>query len=385
MLSSSVMRTIRKKKIVMGMSGGVDSSVAAALLVREGHEVTGAFMKNWSDEASEGCGWKAERRDAIRVAAMLDIPLLTFDFEEQYRERVMEYMIREYAAGRTPNPDVLCNSQVKFDLFLEEAKKTGAEHIATGHYARVVRGTDGECRLGVPADKGKDQTYFLNQLSQEQLRAALFPLAGLQKSEVRALAKTFGLPVAEKKDSQGICFIGKVNLKEFLADRIAGRRGPIVTTDGHVVGVHEGIAPYTIGQRHGLGIGGGTPYFVVHKDMRRNTLVVAGGVDPQELYASGLHAGPMHWITGRPPALPLPCHARIRYRQPLQEVIVTRICGGVRVRFTDPQRAISPGQFLVLYKDDICLGGGVIEQALTDTVHSGTVHDDRNKAITEGG
>lgn len=366
------------------MSGGVDSSVVAALLVREGYEVIGAFMKNWSDETSEGCGWKAERRDAIRVAAMLDIPLLTFDFEKQYRERVMEYMIREYTTGRTPNPDVLCNSQVKFDLFLEESKRIGAERIATGHYARVLRGSDGECRLGVPADKGKDQTYFLNQLSQEQLSASMFPLAGLQKSEVRALAKKFGLPVAEKKDSQGICFVGRVNMKEFLADRITGRRGPIITTDGNVVGVHEGIAPYTIGQRHGLGIGGGTPYFVVHKDMQRNTLVVAGGVDPQELYASGLHAGPIHWIIGRPPALPLSCHARIRYRQPLQEAIVDQVRGGVHVRFTDPQRAISPGQFIVLYKDDICLGGGVIERALTDTVRSGTVQKNRSKAISIG-
>ncbi len=351
------------KKIYVAMSGGVDSSVAAALLVREGHDVVGAFMKNWSDEedpCSGESGWKAERQDALRVAATLGIPFETFDFEKEYRERVVGYMVREYAAGRTPNPDVMCNKRVKFDLFLAAARERGAQMIATGHYARVERDSDGRTALLAGTDPNKDQSYFLHQLSQEQLSATLFPIGHMLKSEVRRLAREFGLPTAAKKDSQGICFVGKVDLREFLADKIAGRPGPIVTTTGRTVGIHQGIAPYTIGQRHGMGIGGGAPYFVVGKDAGKNALVVAPEDDVTALHASALVAEDVHWIAGVAPQLPLRCRARIRYRQPLQDATVTADGTGVHVDFAKSQRAVTPGQFAVFYNGDRCLGGGII-------------------------
>ncbi|HTK05251.1 MAG TPA: tRNA 2-thiouridine(34) synthase MnmA [Candidatus Eisenbacteria bacterium] len=357
------MPTTSKKKITVAMSGGVDSSVAAALLVAEGHEVTGAFMKNWSDTADPctgECAWKQERQDALRVATTLGIPFETFDFEEEYRAEVVDYMVREYAAGRTPNPDVMCNSKVKFHLFLRKALANGADMIATGHYARVAE-HDGRFDLLAGVDGNKDQSYFLHRLNQEQLSRTLFPIGHLPKPEVRRLAKEFGLPTAEKKDSQGICFIGKVDLAEFLGAKIAGRPGPIVTTDGHVVGRHRGAVPYTIGQRHGLGIGGGAPYFVVDKDIARNTVVVAR--DQAELDAPALIAREAHWIAGEPPAFPLACQVRIRYRQPLQQATVTSDGATLRVAFAKPQRAISPGQFAVFHDGDRCLGGAVIERA----------------------
>jgi tRNA-specific 2-thiouridylase len=354
-----------RKKIVVAMSGGVDSSVAAALLVREGHEVIGAFMKNWSETADPctgECAWKEERADALRVAALLGIPFETFDFEREYGDAVVEYMTREYAAGRTPNPDVMCNKFVKFDPFMKRALGLGADAIATGHYARVEdgergRGGEGECRLLAGIDGNKDQSYFLHQLSQDQLAHTLFPVGHLRKSEVRSLAREFGLPTAEKKDSQGICFIGKVDLAAFLGNRIAGRPGPIVSVGGSVVGRHRGIAPFTIGQRHGMGLGGGAPYFVVEKDAVRNTLVVSR--DDRDLLATSIRIGPIHWIAGREPALPIRCRVRIRYRQPLQEATVT----GDGIAFDAPQRAVSPGQFAVLYDGETCLGGAVIERA----------------------
>ncbi|MDD5251878.1 MAG: tRNA 2-thiouridine(34) synthase MnmA [Patescibacteria group bacterium] len=368
------MKRAERKKILVAMSGGVDSSVAAALLLHEGHEVVGAFMKNWSDTKDEltgVCSWRAERRDAELVAGRLGIPLLTFDFEKEYRTGVLEYFLREYAAGRTPNPDVMCNKLVKFGPFLAEAEKIGADAIATGHYARVVM-TRGRARLLAGVDPNKDQSYFLHQLDQSQLRRTLFPVGGLLKTEVRRLAREFRLPTAEKKDSQGICFIGKVELKDFLAARLPSRPGPIVTVDGHVVGRHQGMAPYTIGQRHGLNLGGGEPYFVVDKDAKRNAVIVARGVEHEELYATALIAAEPHWISGRPPCWP-PApwprsgftgwrgQARIRYRQSLQEVTVKPGEGGLlTVRFKERQRAVTPGQFVVLYNKEECLGGAVI-------------------------
>ncbi len=356
-----------KKKILVAMSGGVDSSVAAALLLREGYDVAGAFMKNWSDEADPctgECSWQKERQDAIRVAATLGISFQTFDFEEQYRANVVEYMVREYAAGRTPNPDVMCNKMVKFDLFLRRAEELGFDMIATGHYARGLspKGT-------VPAvlltglDKNKDQSYFLHQLNQYQLSKTLFPIGELQKSQVRQLAREFALPTAEKKDSQGICFIGKVDLTQFLAEKIPAHVGPIVTTDGRVIGRHRGVAPFTIGQRHGLGLGGGAPYFVVEKDVRRNTVVVAREDDA--LLAKSLIATDIHWISGTAPTLPLECAARIRYRQPLEAATVSADAAGIRVDFKNSQRAISPGQFVVFYDGEMCLGGAVITEAVS--------------------
>jgi len=371
-----------KKTIVVAMSGGVDSSVAAALLVREGYAVIGAYMKNWSSAedvagmaCGPGCGWEQERADALRVAAVLGIPFHTFDFEKEYRERVVGYMVREYAAGRTPNPDVLCNREVKFDLFLKAAEALGADMIATGHYARVTQDVDGTFAMLSGIDENKDQTYFLHTLTQAQLSKTLFPIGHLPKSEVRALARKFALPTAEKKDSQGICFVGKVDLSEFLKDKIPQTPGSIVTTDGVKVGEHQGIAPFTIGQRHGLGIGGGPPYFVVRKDMAKNALVVARADDPRALLSDTAVVSMMHWIAGEAPALPLACEVRIRYRQPLQKAVLdSRLRGNdseggndkegdseLFLRFAEPQRAVSPGQFAVLYDRERCLGGGVIE------------------------
>ncbi len=360
----------KRKKIVVGLSGGVDSSVAAALLVREGHDVVGAFMKNWSDTKDPltgACAWRAERRDAEAVAAKLGVPFVTFDFEKEYREAVVGYLFREYQAGRTPNPDVLCNKAVKFDLFLKRALETGADLIATGHYARVEapRRRGGAWRLLAGIDQNKDQSYFLHQLDQEQLSRSVFPVGGLLKPEVRRLAREFGLPTAEKKDSQGICFIGKVDLKTFLERGIVRHPGPIVTVDGRVVGRHQGMAPYTIGQRHGLNLGGGQPYFVVDKDPARNAVIVARGGDHPALFAKALEAAEPHWIAGKPPRLPLRCRARIRYRQPLQSVAVSQPePGRLLVRFTKRQRAVTPGQFVVFYDKDVCLGGAVISAAV---------------------
>lgn len=367
-VSCPVMDINERKTIVVGLSGGVDSAVAADLLLREGHRVIGAFMKNWSDTpdpVTGECGWKAERRDAMRAAAVLGVPFYTFDLEEAYRERVVGYLVREYAAGRTPNPDVLCNREIKFDLFMKEAFALGADMVATGHYARIGTAPDGSFTLLAGKDTNKDQSYFLHQLSQERLSRIIFPIGDLTKPEVRRIAAGSGLPNAAKKDSQGICFVGKVDLKAFLSDRAPGRPGPVVSVDGEVLGVHQGIAPYTIGQRHGLGIGGGTPCFVVEKDMRRNTLVVARGEDPEALYATGADIEDMHWISGTVPELPLRCQARIRYRQPLQDAVLEQDSAGLHLMFADAQRAVSPGQFAVLYDDDRCIGGGVIAAALT--------------------
>ncbi len=359
--------TQKKQKILVAISGGVDSSVTAALLVREGHDVAGAFMKNWSDEADSctgECGWQKERQDAMRVAATLGIPFHTFDFEEQYRANVVEYMVREYAAGRTPNPDVMCNKMVKFDLFLRRAEELGFDMIATGHYARIEREPNGTARLLAGVDTNKDQSYFLHQLNQQQLAKTFFPIGNLQKAEVRTIAREFALPTAEKKDSQGICFIGKVDLREFLAQKIPARAGPIVTTDGKVVGRHRGVAPYTIGQRHGFGVGGSAPYFVVEKDMRRNTLVVGHEDDEAMLFTNTLFATDAHWISGASPSFPRICEARIRYRQPLESATVIASQGGVRVDFKNPQRAVSPGQFVVFYDGATCLGGATISEKL---------------------
>ncbi len=368
--------TSKKGKVVVGMSGGVDSSVAAALLLRQGYDVTGAFMKNWSDgEDGRMCSWRWERADAQAVADKLGIELMTFDFEADYRRDVYAYMLAEYRAGRTPNPDVLCNEKVKFGPFLQQALEAGADIVATGHYARTntypqsnLFSNGDNVNLLAGLDDNKDQSYFLHRLSQEQLRHVVFPVGELKKSEVRAIARELELPVANKKDSVGICFIGEKNMSEFLAQDIAMRPGPIVTTDGRVVGLHHGVIPFTIGQRHGMNIGDGQPYFVVDKDIVRNTLVVACGEDPIELYSNELVAESAHWISGQPPKYPHACQARIRYRQPLQECSVEQSVPDddetkpttLRVTFGQPQRAVTPGQFVVFYDGEVCLGGGVI-------------------------
>ena len=368
-----------KPKVLLGMSGGVDSSVAAVLLMEQGYEVIGAFMKNWSDtESSNGqetsdkedearteCSWRTERRDAMRVAAQLGIPFHTFDFEELYRKDVYEYMIREYAAGRTPNPDVLCNKYMKFGYLMEKADELGCDFIATGHYARTVE-RDGSTHLLAGVDKNKDQSYFLCQLTQNQLSRALFPIGHLEKSEVRQIAREHKLIVCDKKDSQGICFVGKVNMMEFLKSRIPEQTGNIVTTSGEVIGTHKGHAYYTIGQRTGLGIGGGVPYFVVERRPETNEIVVALGEDDPALFSSVLDAseisetipGNLETFVGKK------LMARIRYRQPLVEARILKLeSGNLNVEFTKPQRAVAPGQFIAFYNADELIGSAVIDRA----------------------
>lgn len=355
-----------KPKVLVGMSGGVDSSVAASLLLDQGYDVAGAFMKNWSDtkDALTGeCAWKEERRDAMRVASALGIPFETFDFEEEYDRRVVDYLYREYAAGRTPNPDVLCNREVKFDLFLKEAIARGADLIATGHYARVARKDDGSFALLAGLDREKDQSYFVHALGQEQLKRVLFPIGHLDKRDVRAYARAKGLETADKKDSQGICFIGKVEMREFLKRALAPKPGIIVTVEGKKLGRHEDAQAFTVGQRHGLGVGGGPALYVVATDVATGTVTVAEGADHPALFKGRLVAEAWHWTSGHAPELPLRCRARIRYRQPLQACeVAAEEDGRLGVRFDVPQRAVTPGQFIVLYDGDEVLGGGVIAE-----------------------
>lgn len=349
----------KKPRVLVGLSGGVDSAVSAALLLEAGYDVVGGFMKNWSDgDASEECSWRTERRDAMQVAATLAIPFHTFDFEDEYRRRVYEYMIAEYKAGRTPNPDVLCNKYMKFDLFLQKADELGCDFVATGHYARVLRDEKGT-HLLAGIDANKDQSYFLCQLTQPQLSRALFPVGSLEKPAVRALARTHGLPVAEKKDSQGICFVGKVDMQDFLAAKIAPHEGNIVATDGTVLGQHRGFEFYTIGQREGLGVGGGTPLYVVERRPETNEVIVARGDEDPALYRTTLHATNMtETIDGNLATyVGKKISARIRYRQPLATCTID---AHGDVTFDAPQRAVAPGQFIALYDGDELIGSGVI-------------------------
>lgn len=354
-----------KQKVLIGMSGGVDSSVSALLLLEQGYEVVGAFMKNWSDgDDGVECSWRSERRDALRVAAQIGIDLHTFDFEEEYRTHVYEYMLREYEAGRTPNPDVLCNKYMKFGFLMREAEKLGCDFVATGHYARTRRDADGTVHLLAGVDRNKDQSYFLCQLGQDQLKKALFPIGDLEKSEVREIARKAGLVTAEKKDSQGICFVGKVELHEFLRERLPEREGNIVTVDGKIIGTHRGHMYYTIGQRTGLGIGGGTPYFVVERKAETNELIVAPADHDESLYRTELTAVEITQTVagGLESMVQKPIQARIRYRQELQECVIEKLEDGhATVTFTNPQRAVAPGQFIAFYNDDELLGSGVIE------------------------
>ncbi len=359
------MNELPKRKVMIGLSGGVDSSVSAALLIEQGYEVIGGFMKNWSDGSTdESCGWRAERRDAMAVAAKLGIPFHTFDFEEQYRAKVYEYMIAEYKAGRTPNPDVLCNKYMKFDLFMDEATKLGCEFVATGHYARTKIDDDGTVHLLAGVDQNKDQSYFLCQLTQAQLKKSMFPIGELEKPAVRELAKKYDLAVADKKDSQGICFVGQVDMDDFLKARIEPHTGNIVTTKNEVIGQHQGFEFYTIGQRGGLGIGGGIPYYVVERKPEINEVIVAVGEDDEALYRTKLRAsniaetidGNLEKYFGRK------IQARIRYRQPLAVGVLSEVRPGViEAVFEQPQRAVAPGQFIAFYDDEELIGSAVID------------------------
>ncbi|MBK1643298.1 tRNA 2-thiouridine(34) synthase MnmA [Thiocapsa imhoffii] len=360
----------RSKRIMVGLSGGVDSAVAAHLLIERGHAVSALFMKNWEEDDDPGyCAAAADLADARAVAERLGIELHTVNFATEYWDHVFETFLSEYRAARTPNPDVLCNREIKFAAFLDHARALGAEAIATGHYARVTHDAQG-AHLRLCADTEKDQTYFLHLLDQEQLAQARFPLADLKKSQVRARARELGLANAEKKDSTGICFIGERRFRDFLARYLPDQPGPIETPDGVRIGEHRGLAFYTIGQRQGFGVGGKPgrperPWFAAVKDVARNRLILVQDTHHPLLMSSVAHTGPAHWIAGHPPGeWPFRCRARLRHRQPLQGCeILAGDQAGCRVHFDQPQRAVTPGQSIVFYRDDECLGGAVVLQS----------------------
>ncbi|MBS4209003.1 tRNA 2-thiouridine(34) synthase MnmA [Bacillus sp. FJAT-50079] len=351
-------------RVVIGMSGGVDSSVAALLLKEQGYDVIGIFMKNWDDTDENGvCTATEDYNDVIRVCNQIGIPYYAVNFEKQYWDKVFTYFLDEYKAGRTPNPDVMCNKEIKFKAFLEHALKLGADYLATGHYARVEQ-LDGEVKMLRGVDNNKDQTYFLNQLTQDQLEKVMFPLGGIDKKRVREIAKEAGLATATKKDSTGICFIGERNFKEFLSGYLPAQKGVMETLDGKKVGKHDGLMYYTIGQRHGLGIGGaGDPWFVAGKDLERNVLYVEQGFDHPALYSDSIKAVNVSWVSDKEKPQQFECTAKFRYRQPDEKVTVQLLPNGeVNVQFAQPVRAVTPGQAVVFYDGDECLGGGTIDK-----------------------
>ena len=355
--------------IITGLSGGVDSAVATLLLKQQGHDVSAVFMKNWDEEdEADYCPAEQDLADAREIAGKLDIELHTVSFSAEYWKRVFRHFLEEYQAGRTPSPDIICNREIKFRAFLDHAIGRGADFIATGHYARIEKEPHIRLLRGVDADK--DQTYFLHRLSREQLGKSLFPLGDMLKSDVRRLARERGLPVHDKKDSTGICFIGERRFSEFLARYLQKNPGEIRTLENEVIGTHDGLMFYTIGQRQGLGIGGrksasGEPWYVAGKEIESNILRVVQGVNHPALFKQRLRASQLHWISADPPPLSLVCTARIRHQQTLQRCTVTiepeKSCS---VSFERPQRAITPGQSVVFYNNDECLGGAVIEEAL---------------------
>ncbi len=389
----------KKPKVFVGVSGGVDSSVALALLKNEGYDVTGVFLKVWSPDFLP-CDWREERRSAMRVCATLDVPFMTLDCEDEYKKEVVDYMIREYKAGRVPNPDIFCNKYVKFGVFLNKALEMGADFIATGHYCRVKsnrvesepfgrlhsrvgeteenrnsdlsvlpKGSDSKViyELSESIDKEKDQSYFVYTLDQKQLSHTLFPVGGMTKPEVRKLAEKFGLPTATKKDSQGLCFMGKIDMKEFLKHYIDIKMGDVLNTEGEVVGFHDGAMFLTIGQRHGFTITKKTSddprYFVVSKDIEKNTVTVASKEGETEAVYSinAITINNLHFISGETPTFPLKTTVRIRYRQEKQNCEIKQVGDKFNVTFEKPQNGIAVGQSAVFYDGEVCLGGGIIE------------------------
>jgi tRNA-specific 2-thiouridylase len=358
-------------RVIVGMSGGVDSSVAALLLKQQGHEVEGLFMKNWEEDDTDSyCAAAQDRLDAEKVCDKLGIPFHTVNFAAEYWDNVFAHFLAEYQAGRTPNPDILCNKEIKFKAFLDYAQYLKADAIATGHYARKMthRGVHG---LYKGLDPDKDQSYFLYTLNQGPLASSLFPVGDLKKIEVRALASSQNFITAQKKDSTGICFIGERKFKTFLNTYLPAQPGNIVTPEGKILGKHDGLMFYTIGQRQGIGIGGqkeslgGDPWYVVEKSLSHNELIVAQGTHHPLLYKKALVAQDLSWVYPEPPHFPLRCTAKIRYRQPDQPCTIEALEDNqYRVHFDTPQRAITPGQAIVFYEDDRCLGGGTIMSSL---------------------
>ncbi|MCT7747208.1 MAG: tRNA 2-thiouridine(34) synthase MnmA [Lactobacillus iners] len=358
-------------RVVVGMSGGVDSSVSALLLKEQGYDVVGVFMKNWDDTDDSGvCTATEDFEDVKRVADKIGIPYYSINFEKEYWNKVFEYFLSEYKRGRTPNPDIMCNKEIKFKSFLDFAMKLDADYIAMGHYAKTVTDKNGVVHMMRPKDGNKDQTYFLSQVTQEQLKKAIFPLADLSKPQVRMIAEQAGLATATRKDSTGICFIGERNFKNFLSEFLPAMGGKIVTADGRIVGKHSGLMYYTIGQRSGLGLGGNqsscAPWFVVGKNLQKNELIVEQGYDSDLLYASSLDASEVSFFTGLPSNdTTIHCTAKFRYRQP--DVAVTmnynKANNTVHVEFDELARAVTPGQAIVFYDGEECLGGAIIDKA----------------------
>jgi tRNA-specific 2-thiouridylase len=356
--------------VIVGMSGGVDSSVAAWKLLQEGYEVQGLFMSNWDEDEDGYCTAAQDYQDARRVCEQLGIELHKVSFAGEYRERVFKYFLEEYRAGRTPNPDVLCNREIKFGVCFDYARRLGADYVATGHYARVVH--EPTVRLLKGVDEQKDQSYFLHAMPAASLAHTFFPIGEMRKDEVRRIARDLALPVFDKKDSTGICFIGERPFAEFLSRYLPAQPGRIETLDGRTVGEHRGLMYYTLGQRQGLRIGGRRdaaeePWYVAGKDLARNVLIVVQGHDHPALFSDTLTVGQLAWIGGKPPHSQFSCRAKIRYRQPDQDCTVALAPDGntCQVTFERPQRAATPGQYAVFYLSDECLGGGVIEAAQT--------------------
>ncbi|MEK7575568.1 MAG: tRNA 2-thiouridine(34) synthase MnmA [Patescibacteria group bacterium] len=363
------------KKIFVAMSGGVDSSVTALLLKQQGYDIVGCFIKGWYPKGFY-CNWKEDRRDAMRVCAKLGIPFITINAEKEYKKYVVDYMIREFKTGRTPNPDVMCNKNIKFGIFLKKALKMGADYIATGHYVKISNLKSQISNLFQARDKNKDQSYFLWALNQDQLKYCIFPIGELLKPQVKEIARENNLHTAEKRESMGICFIGEFDIKEFLKKYIKFKKGKIIDQNGKIIDEHDGVMFYTIGQRHGFGGGGGVPYYIVEKDIKKNLLIISNKADEEKFYKKEVEIEQVNWISGNSPAcLDTRCpsghrvsfKARIRYRQPLQSCHLEALllsgskASKLKVVFTKPQRAVTPGQSLVIYDGQKMLGGGIIK------------------------